>query len=77
MGTMSVHEDSRGERHAVAVRRDLLGTIGLVLSSQGVAAACVLGLALVAGWLAWSLVALMVAGGLALCALTGSLSRRA
>jgi hypothetical protein len=67
---VSTSDDLEGDARAVALSGDLLGTIGLVLSGQGLAAGCVLALALLGGWLAWSLVAVMVVGGLALCGLT-------
>jgi hypothetical protein len=66
---VSTSDDLEGDARAVALSGDLLGTIGLVLSGQGLAAGCVLALALLGGWLAWSLVAVMVVGGLALCGL--------
>jgi hypothetical protein len=72
---VSTHDDLHGEPQ-LALSGDLLGTIGLVLSGQGLAAGCVLALAVLGGWLAWSLVAVMVLGGLTLCALTGKLRPR-
>jgi hypothetical protein len=72
---MATHDDLHGEPRD-ALSSDLLATIGLVLSGQGLAAGGVLALALLGNWLAWSLVALMVLGGLALCARTAGGRRR-
>ena len=72
---MGTHDDLHGEP-APALSSDLLATIGLVLGSQGLAAGCVLALALLGTWLAWSLVALMVLLGFALCVRTGGGRRR-
>jgi hypothetical protein len=71
---VSTRNDVHGEP-AVALGSDLLGTIGLLLCGQGLAAGCVLAIAFLATWLAWSLVALMMVAGLALCAQVGSARR--
>jgi hypothetical protein len=66
---MSTHHDLHREPRD-ALSSDLLATIGLVLSGQGLAAGGVLAVALLGSWLAWSVVALMVLSGLALCVRT-------
>jgi hypothetical protein len=51
---------------------EALGVIGIVLGSQGTAAAAILALAIFSGWLAWALVLSMVIIGLVLVFIAGS-----
>jgi hypothetical protein len=68
MGARSI--DDRDRRDG-ALSRDLMGTLGVVLGSQGLAAAGVLALTVISGWLACSLVIVMLLLGLALVAAAG------
>jgi len=68
MGARSI--DDRDRRDG-ALSRDLMGTLGVVLGSQGLAAAGVLALTVISGWLACSLVIVMLLLGLVLVAAAG------
>jgi hypothetical protein len=68
MGARSIDDRDRSDG---ALSRDLMGTLGVVLGSQGLAAAGVLALTVISGWLAWSLVIVMLLLGLALVAAAG------
>jgi hypothetical protein len=68
MGARSIADRDRRDG---ALSRDLMGTLGVVLGSQGLAAAGVLALTVISGWLAWSLVIVMLLLGLALVAAAG------
>jgi hypothetical protein len=68
MGARSI--DDRDRRDG-ALSRDLMGTLGVVLGSQGLAAAGVLALTVISGWLACALVIVMLLLGLALVAAAG------
>jgi hypothetical protein len=63
---VSTRHDPHGESQIPGLSRDLFGTIGLALGGQGLAAGCVLAVAGFDAWIAWSLVVVMVVGGLVL-----------
>ena len=68
---MGVRRIDDRDRRDGALGGDLMGTVGIVLGRQGLAAAGVLALTAISGWLAWSLVVVMVLLGLALVAAAG------